>query len=103
MEGHFFLIQKLEEMYHDIQTKAAIQKEIDSDGFIPPPGHASILKSDPDDASKHTIISTGGCDFEQGKEWDFAQDLFGINIVSTLETFKVTQHHQIQSFSTTTP
>ena len=85
------------------KQKLVFQKEIETNGFIPPPGHVSILKSDTDNISKHTLISTGGFDFEQGKEWDFAEDLFGMEIESTDETFKIIKHHHVQSFKLTTP
>ena len=64
-------------------------------------GHVSILKTDPEDESKLTIISTGGADFGQGKEWGFSGDIFGIHCESTAEKFEVLKLNHIQSFATT--
>jgi hypothetical protein len=101
LEGQIFLVQKMPENFHDLATKASIQKDIDKGNFIPPPGHVSILKNDPEDESKHTIISTGGADFEQGKEWGFAEDLFGTHFLSTADKFEVLKLDHVQSFATT--
>ena len=101
LEGQIFLIQRMPGNFHDLATKASIQKDIDKGDFIPPPGHVSILKTDPEDESRHTIISTGGADFEQGKEWGFSGDLFGTHFESINDKFEVLKVEQVQSFSTT--
>ena len=77
LEGQIFLVQKMQENFHDLATKASIQKDIDKGNFIPPPGHVSILKTDPEDESKLTIISTGGADFEQGEKFCFLETYLG--------------------------
>ena len=98
LEGQIFLIQRMPGNFHDLATKASIQKDIDKGDFIPPPGHVSILKTDPEDESRHTIISTGGADFEQGKEWGFSGDLFGTHFESINDKFEVLKVEQVQSF-----
>jgi hypothetical protein len=98
LPGEFYLIQKNEATFGEIKTKHSIQKEINSGVFIPPTGHTSILKTDGDE---HTIVCTGGVDFEQGKEWDISEDLFAIKIKSNEESMEVKEIKQVKSFGTT--
>ena len=82
-QGSFYSIQNVTLPYDDLQTKVAIQKNIDKSQYIPPGGHVSILKSGYGETEhEHVVIFTGGTEFTQGKQHTFSEDLFSIKIES---------------------
>lgn len=102
LEGNFFLLQENEEDFHELRTATKIQSEINKGKYAPPGGHVSILKSGiGEKKGEKTVLFSGGTDFEQGKQYGFSSDLFGLKIESTAETFKIEQLNQVKSFSVT--
>ena len=55
----------MSENLHDLATKSSIQKGSDKGNLISTAVLVSILKTDPEDESNKTIISTGGADLRQ--------------------------------------
>ena len=100
--GDFHMLQTNDEDFDDLSTAAHIQAEISKGKYAPPGGHVSILKEGNGEKKEDkTVLFIGGTSHSQGKQYGFSSDLFGLDIHSTRDTFKLEKIKQVKTFGIT--